>query len=109
MDENSFYFDVNASGAAVFLGPTEAELMELAWQKGELTVKKALYFLGDDNERSYTTVMTVLGRLADKGLLVRERQGRSYVYRPSAEREAFLRERLRRVFACLNQNFPDLT
>jgi predicted transcriptional regulator len=108
MSESSFYFDINASGTAVFLGPTEAELMELAWQKGELTVKKALYFIGSGSNRSYTTIMTVLTRLTEKGLLSRERQGRSYVYRPEIERQAFLRERIRRVSDCLERNFPDL-
>lgn len=81
--------------------------MELAWQKGELTVKKALYFLGEDSERSYTTVMTVLARLAEKGLLSRERDGRSFVYRPACDRQTFLRERVKRVSACLQRNFPD--
>jgi predicted transcriptional regulator len=108
MDEGSFYFDVKAAGAAVFLGPTEAELMELVWQKGELTVKKALYFISENSDRSYTTVMTVLGRLAEKGLLVRERQGRSYVYRPGIDRKTFIQERVGRVSACLRENFPDL-
>ncbi len=108
MAESSFYFDVNAVGAAVFLGPTEAELMELAWQKDELTVKKALYFLSENSDRSYTTLMTVLGRLADKGLLIRERQGRSFVYRPSSDRKSFLKERARRVSTCLRQNFADV-
>lgn len=108
MSESSFYFDVTAEGAAVFLGPTEAELMELVWQRGELTVKKVLYFLGESNERSYTTVMTVMARLADKGLLLRERQGRSFVYRPALDRETFLGERVRRVTGCLDRNFPDL-
>jgi predicted transcriptional regulator len=108
MSESSFYFDVNAEGAAVFLGPTEAELMELAWQKNELTVKKALYFLGENKERSYTTLMTILARLADKGLLLRERQGRSFVYRPAVDRKAFLRERVRRVTGCIDRNFPNV-
>jgi len=108
MSGSSFYFDVNAEGAAVFLGPTEAELMDLAWQKDELTVKKALYFLGEDKERSYTTVMTVLARLADKQLLLRERQGRSFVYRPAVDREAFLRERVGRITGCIDRNFPNV-
>ena len=107
MSESSFYFDVNADGAAVFLGPTEAELMELAWQKGELTVKKALYFIDDGRERSYTTVMTVLARLAEKGLLERKRQGRSFVYQPTIDRETFMKERVQRVTGCLDRNFPN--
>ncbi len=82
--------------------------MELAWEKGDLTVKKALFFVGETSDRSYTTVMTVLARLAEKGLLVRERQGRFFVYRPKTDRKTFLEERVRSVSACLKENFPDL-
>lgn len=39
---------------------------------------------------AYTTVMTVLGRLADKGALVRHQQGRSFTYAPVIANEAAL-------------------
>ncbi len=75
-----FYFDPYATGSEVFLGPTEAQLMELAWAEGGLTVKRALFLLGPKSDRAYTTIMTVLNRLTEKGLLNREKTGRFFTY-----------------------------
>jgi predicted transcriptional regulator len=105
MTSSQFYFDPDADGLAVFLGPTETRLMELAWETGELTVKKAQFLLGENNQRAYTTTMTVLSRLAHKGLLSREKQGRHFLYRPAVSRESFLEQRLSEVTNCLKRNF----
>lgn len=43
-----------------------------------------------DRELAYTTVMTVLDRLAGKGMVEREREGRAWRYRPAASREAHI-------------------
>ncbi len=106
MNNGSFYFDPEAPGVAVFLGPTEAALMELAWRHRSLTVKKALLYLAGEQSPAYTTVMTVLSRLAEKGLLHRTKQGRTYEYRPAMNREEFVTERVQRVLTCLRKNFP---
>ena len=78
--------------------------MELAWRHDRLTVKKALFYL-KDTRLAYTTVMTILGRLAEKGLLVKEKDGRTFVYRPAVSRERFLEEKLKKVTDCLKNNF----
>lgn len=48
-----------------------------------LTAREVQGALGDDS--AYTTVMTTLARLFDKGALVREQVGRAYAYRLSAD------------------------
>jgi len=101
----SFYFDPTAQGVGVFLGPTESRLMELAWQHGNLTVKKALFLLEQKEKPAYTTIMTVLTNLADKGLLNREKQGRLFSYSPAIEKKKFIKERLLIVDKCLKSNF----
>ena len=103
-----FYFDPTAEGTAVFMGPTEARLMEIAWSRESLTVKQALFQLGETNRLAYTTVMTVLSRLADKQLLSREKAGRSFVYRPRIDRSTYLKTRVKTVADCLSRNFTDL-
>ena len=106
MAGDSFYFDIRAEGAAVFLGPTEARLMELAWRQPSLTVKSALALLGPKSGLAYTTVMTVLNRLVDKGLLTRSRNGRNFVYQAVIDRRTFVRSRLTEIRACLKKSFP---
>jgi len=106
MDESkSFYFNPSGKGVQVFLGPTEARLMELCWTHGSLTVKKALFHLAEKSTPAYTTIMTVLGNLSDKGLLKKEKQRRPFSYSPAIERKQFISERGSFVEKCLRANF----
>ncbi len=69
--------------AAKVLGPLEAEAMERIWAADRpLTVRELLDQLNDHRSSplAYTTVMTVMSRLVDKGALTRERDGRGYRY-----------------------------
>ncbi|MGH9187605.1 MAG: BlaI/MecI/CopY family transcriptional regulator [Acidimicrobiales bacterium] len=66
------------------LGPLEAEVMRAVWADGgAVSVRDVLGVLNDGRPQplAYTTVMTVMARLAEKGVLEREHQGRGYVYR----------------------------
>jgi predicted transcriptional regulator len=68
------------------LGPLESGVMEILWRAGEpATVRDVVDRLNEDRTvpLAYTTVMTVLTRLAGKGILVREPRGRGYVYAPA--------------------------
>ncbi|HEX3790529.1 MAG TPA: BlaI/MecI/CopY family transcriptional regulator [Pseudonocardiaceae bacterium] len=60
-----------------------AVLAVLTAEPVALTVSEVQARLG--GERAYTTVMTTLSRLHQKGALVRERHGRAFVYRAAAE------------------------
>ncbi len=72
------------------LGALEARLMEALWGSASaLSVQGVSDALGPGH--NYKTVMTVLNRLVDKGLLTRELDGRAYRYRPSQTRPQFLR------------------
>lgn len=83
--------------------------MELAWTHGTLTVKSALARLGPDREPAYTTVMTVLNRLAEKGLLTRVKDGRNFSFQPVMNREDFIQTRVSQVASCLGRNFPGVS
>ncbi len=50
------------------------------------TVREVHATLAEERDLAYTTVMTVMDRLARKGLVVQEKQGRAYTYRPRASR-----------------------
>jgi predicted transcriptional regulator len=73
----------------------EREVMEEVWRRGSGTVHEIRDALNAraDKDRAYTTVMTVLGRLADKGMLERRREGRSDRYVPVLDRDAYLEAR----------------
>jgi predicted transcriptional regulator len=68
------------------LGPLEVRVMEELWTRGAATVRDLVEsFPGV----AYTTLMTTADRLYRKGLLVRERDGRAFQYRPRWTRSEF--------------------
>ena len=65
------------------LGSLEAEVMEVLWATEQpMAVREVLEIVNRDRdpELAYTTVMTVLARLAEKEILTRERHGRGFQY-----------------------------
>jgi predicted transcriptional regulator len=69
------------------LGPLEAEVMAVVWRAGApVAVREVVDRLnaGRATPLAYTTVMTVMSRLAGKGILAREQEGRGFAYRPVA-------------------------
>lgn len=78
----------SSRGARGGIGELERSVMDVLWAAGEdlLTVREVHAELTADREIAYTTVMTVLDRLAKKGLVVQERDGRAYRYRARATR-----------------------
>nr|WP_296065979.1 BlaI/MecI/CopY family transcriptional regulator [uncultured Actinoplanes sp.] len=70
------------------LGDLEREVMTQLWESGEsLTVRQVHERLNRDRDLAYTTVMTVLDRLAKKGVVTREKEDRAYRYAPAQTRE----------------------
>lgn len=77
-----------ASDFEKVLGPLEAEVVEsMQAVQTPVTVRQVLERLNArrDEPLAYTTIMTVMSRLADKGVLARRREGRGYVYETTAE------------------------
>jgi len=73
----------------------EAEIMDEVWRHDETTVKLVMEALNRKaaKKRAYTTYMTVMRRLDDKGLLRRTRSGRRDTYVPRLSREQYLERR----------------
>jgi predicted transcriptional regulator len=70
------------------LGELESRVMELVWDRGGWsTPGEVLAILQEERDLAYTTVMTILVRLWQKGLLERRKDGRAYAYHPTATRE----------------------
>ena len=77
------------------LGPLAAAIVREVTARGEASVADVVEGLRTTQRRdhAYTTIMTVMGRLHEKGVLDRDRRGRQYIYRASAP-EAQLVDRL---------------
>jgi predicted transcriptional regulator len=71
------------------LGDLEREVMTQLWADttGPLTVRQVHERLSRHRDLAYTTVMTVLDRLAKKGVVTREKADRAYLYSAAQTRE----------------------
>jgi predicted transcriptional regulator len=63
------------------LAPLELECMSALWPMGEGTVRDIHRELSVSRKRAYTTVLTIMDRLAQKGIVTRQKAGRAYMYR----------------------------
>jgi len=69
------------------LSRLELECMRAIWLGNALTVHDVQQFLGPSRPLAYTTVMTILDRLAQKGAVRRRKKGKAYLYAPALELE----------------------
>jgi predicted transcriptional regulator len=100
-----------ADAAPPELHSLEAEIMDVVWDRdGEIAVREVLDALNAaaDKPRAYTTVMTVMSRLDDKGLLRRRRQGKTDLYSAVLTREAYRQARARVEIGALVDEFGDV-
>jgi len=71
------------------LGERELDVMEALWELGDGTVADVQRRLdGHGYQAAYTTVQTMLNRLVEKGHASREKEGRSFRYRPALRQAA---------------------
>ncbi len=87
------------TGIQLRLHELESSVMDVVWSQrlAGFTVTDVLRTLQRERDIAYTTVMTTLGRLHEKGLLLRARDGRCYLYTPALTREEFLEGTAREV------------
>ncbi len=67
------------------VGDLESEVLEQLWQAADWLSGRELWERLGDESRAYTTVMTILSRLVDKGLVERVERGRGHVYRAAGD------------------------
>lgn len=86
-----------SQGGGRDLGGLEAAVMSVLWEQPAATVHNVLSGVAWDKPLAYTTILTVLNRLVDKGYARRELDGRAARYWPVVERSAARRSALQRV------------
>ena len=78
------------------LGTAELEVLKALWERRRATVRQVLNQLHEQGRGvAYTTVLTVLTRLEQKGFVTSDKSGMAYVYRPTVTRAKVTKSRLR--------------
>jgi predicted transcriptional regulator len=89
------------------LGPLEKEVMEVVWKKNAVSVKQVVAELTKTHSLAYTTVLTILSRLWKKGLLNREKNGKSFVYTPKRDKQQTVSSLIRSTLQVLVERYGD--
>lgn len=80
--------------------------MDLSWDQGRAMLVREVADELPDREPAYTTVLTVLDRLAKKGLVRRDRDGRAWRSAPAAPREKYVARLMLPRWTCLPTGMP---
>jgi len=71
--------------------PLELLCLNALWSIGQGKVRDVRELVAPSRALAYTTVMTILDRLARRGVVTRSKEGRAFVYAPSVSRDAMRR------------------
>lgn len=104
---HNFTVSPEKKGLNKFLGDLETEIMVLIWEENPLSVRQATERLNLKQKLAYTTVLTVMSRLADKEYLVRQKTRNGLLFSPAVTRKQFTTGAVEQVIRELKKNFPE--
>lgn len=82
--------------------------MDVLWARGEPATVRAVHDDLADRNLAYTTVMTVLARLAEKDIVRRARSGRAWWYTPKADKAEYVAELMLNALELTGDRAPAL-
>jgi predicted transcriptional regulator len=91
-----------------FFGPLEAKIMDTLWTHSELSIKDVQKKLEQERNLNFNTVMTVMNRLLEKGVLTKRMDGRTSLFSPVHSREDFMDIQSREITHELMEDFGPL-
>lgn len=109
LEDQNASFRYNQIGLRKFLGDLECEIMELVWKLAQptVTVRDVFNALRKEREIAYTTVMTTMVRLSEKGLLkIVDKIGLANCYMPEYDREEFINTAVNMILDIFTSQFP---
>jgi BlaI family penicillinase repressor len=80
---------------SIILTRQELAIMKVVWELGTATVKDVCNALSQSKPTAYTTVLTLMSILEEKGVLLHVRSGRAYLYRSLLSRDQATRNQIR--------------
>ncbi|MEY8190406.1 BlaI/MecI/CopY family transcriptional regulator [Peribacillus simplex] len=98
-------FKYDEVGLNRFFGPLEANIMEYLWDNAEQSIKSVQQSLELDKPINFNTVMTVMNRLVEKGILEKRVEGRLSLFRPVQTKAEFLEEQSKKLTENLLDEF----
>ncbi|MCH7720233.1 MAG: BlaI/MecI/CopY family transcriptional regulator [Planctomycetes bacterium] len=89
------------------LGSAELEVLRVLWDEGAATVREVMNILHHQGRQvAYTTVLTFLTRLEQKGFVASDKTDVAYIYKPKLSRDRVRKSRLRNLVRQLYDGAP---
>ncbi|MEM9388170.1 MAG: BlaI/MecI/CopY family transcriptional regulator [Pseudomonadota bacterium] len=88
------------------LTDAEHRIMDVLWQREEASVRELTDALRDAHDLAYTTVLTTVRIMVDKGYVDFRKQGRAHIYRPLITRDGARRKALGNLVQALFEGSP---
>ncbi|MBQ6835564.1 MAG: BlaI/MecI/CopY family transcriptional regulator [Clostridia bacterium] len=85
----------------ISIGEAELEIMKVLWSSAEPVTTADINAAVADKGWKRTTISTFLGRLAEKGAVVCEKKGNSYLYSPLITKSEYRRAQTQNLIASL--------
>ena len=92
---------------SIILTRQELQIMKVVWDQGAATVKEVCDDISQRKATAYTTILTLMGILEEKGALIHSRSGRAYVYKPLLSRQQATRNQVHDVLTRFFDGSPE--
>ncbi|HTY63423.1 MAG TPA: BlaI/MecI/CopY family transcriptional regulator [Acidobacteriota bacterium] len=92
---------------SIILTRQELQIMKVIWEIGAATVKDVCTVMSQTKAVAYTTILTLMGILEDKGALAHTRSGRAFLFRPVLSRRQATRNQVRDVITRFFDGSPE--
>jgi BlaI family penicillinase repressor len=92
--------------ASIILTRQELQIMKEVWKLGSATVNDVCKAISQRKPTAYTTILTLMGILEEKGALVHSRPGRAYVYKPLLSKHQAIKNQIDDVLVRLFEGDP---
>lgn len=86
----------------------EQQVMNIVWSLKKCSVRDVLTIIGKTKPVAYTTILTVLQRLYEKGLVVKKREGKAFLYKPKVSKELYSRSMAQGFLRKFINSFGDI-
>jgi BlaI family transcriptional regulator, penicillinase repressor len=97
----------NGRHAILDLAPLELDCLRALWPMGEGSVRDIHEALRANTPRAYTTIMTILDRMARKGIVSRRKTGRAWMYSPNISAASARAKAVERLVECFFAGSPE--
>jgi len=92
---------------SIILTRQELQIMKVVWERGAASVKDVCDAMSLKKVTAYTTVLTLMGILEEKGALIHSRLGRAYIYRPVLTRQQATKNQVHDVLTRFFDGSPE--